>query len=326
MWMHREFKELLHSAEGESRRVIVVFLDVRGFSSFAGIAESTDTAEFLKSAYLKILDEYFPEAAFFKPTGDGLLILFDYDRSDLKVRLTEAVATSLRLVEEFPEICAEDPMINFAVPTKIGVGLARGSATRLTAEEKVLDYSGRPLNLAARLMDLARPAGIVLDGSFGFEQLPEEVQNRFVKDFAHVKGLAEEEPLDLFVLKDYTKISEQSRSPINSFRRHHEPTEDITFKLLEERAPLYLHPIKQEPARKETIKVHLSHPTVQPNGRRHPELRTNPTLRGTYEHAAGRHYARVDYSQIVKRMRDRGVKKSWNVRVTVEYDVIENGV
>jgi class 3 adenylate cyclase len=323
--MHREFRELLHSAEGESRRVIVIFLDVRGFSSFAGIAESTDTAEFLKSVYLSILDDYFPEATFFKPTGDGLLILFDYDRASLKDGLTEATATSIRLVEEFTEICRNDPMVNFEVPGKLGIGLARGSATCLTANDKVLDYSGRPLNLAARLMDLARPAGIVIDGSFGYELLPEEVQKRFVKDFAHVKGLAEEEPLDIYTLKDYTKITEQSRSPINSFKRHHETTEEFPFKLLEERAPIYLHPIKQEPARKETVKVHLSYPYVQPNGRKHPQLRTNPTLSAVHEHVAGRDYAKVDYSEIVKEMRDLGVKKSWKVRATVEYDVVDVG-
>lgn len=323
--MHREFKELLHTAEGAARRVVVVFLDVRGFSSFAGIAESTDTAEFLKSVYLKILDEYFPDAAFFKPTGDGLLILLEYDRENLGKVLTAATTTSVRLVEEFPKICADDPMINFEVPTKIGIGLARGSATCLTAGEKVLDYSGRPLNLASRLMDLARPSGVVIDGSFGFDLLPEDLRGRFTKDFAHVKGLAEEEPLDIYILKDYTRIPDFNKAPINSFKRHPEPTEEFSFKLLEERAPVYRHSLSQAPARKDTIKVHLSYPMVQPNGRKHPHLRKLPTLPATYEHAAGHDYAKVDYSRIVKRMRDYGVKKSWKITATVEYDVVDTG-
>jgi class 3 adenylate cyclase len=89
--MHKELRRLLHKAEGQSRRVVVVFLDVRGFSSFAGIAESTDTAEFLKTVYLKILDEHFPDAEFFKPTGDGLLILLDYNRENLQEVVRGAV-------------------------------------------------------------------------------------------------------------------------------------------------------------------------------------------------------------------------------------------
>jgi class 3 adenylate cyclase len=67
--MHRDLKELLRTAEGESHRVVVVFLDVRGFSTFAKVAESSDSAEFLKSIYLKILEEYFEDASFFKPTA-----------------------------------------------------------------------------------------------------------------------------------------------------------------------------------------------------------------------------------------------------------------
>ncbi len=322
--MHREFRDLLHTAEGEARRVVVVFLDVRGFSFFAGIAESTDTAEFLKSAYLKILDEYFPDSLFFKPTGDGLLILSGYDRESLQQELTTATETSIRLVEEFPHICKEDPMVNFEVPTKLGVGLARGSATCLTAGGKVLDFSGRPLNLAARLMDLARPSGIVFDVSFGYELLPEPVQERFGKDFAYVKGLAEEEPLDVYVLKGFTKIPEFNKSPINKFKRYAEETEEITFALLEERAPIFLHRLSEVPARKDTITVHLSYPTPRADGRKHPHLRTSPTLPAAYERAAGGDYAQVDYSGIVGEMRSEGIKKTWKMKVTVEYDIADD--
>ena len=57
--MHRELKGLLPSAKGESRLVVVVFLDVRGFSSFAKIAESSEAALFLRSMYVKILVQLF---------------------------------------------------------------------------------------------------------------------------------------------------------------------------------------------------------------------------------------------------------------------------
>ena len=39
--------------------MVVVFLDVRGFSSFAKLAESSEAALFLRSIYIKILDDVF---------------------------------------------------------------------------------------------------------------------------------------------------------------------------------------------------------------------------------------------------------------------------
>jgi class 3 adenylate cyclase len=319
--VHQEFRELLHIAEGQAKRVVVVFLDVREFSTFAGIAESTDTAEFLKSIYLRILDQYFPEASFFKPTGDGLLILSSYERDNLKQALTGAVATSIKLVEEFPRLCDDDPMINFEVPGKLGVGISRGSATCLEAGDKILDYSGRPLNLAARLMDLARPSGIVIDGKFGYDLLPKAVQERFTKDFAHIKGLAEEEPLDVFTLNGFTEIPEHNRSPINTYQRYAEPVEEMTFRDLEDRAPVYRHPLKKPPARKDTIKIHLSYPVVKPGGGKHPDLHEFPSpLVARYEQVGDKHFGVVNYSYVVQEMKEQGVKKPWRVTATVEYD------
>jgi len=44
--MHHELFNLLPAATGESQFVVVLFLDVRGFSSFAGSAESVEAALF----------------------------------------------------------------------------------------------------------------------------------------------------------------------------------------------------------------------------------------------------------------------------------------
>src|SRR5918996_3324855 len=145
--MHRQLKDLLHQARGESHLVLVVFLDTRGFSAW--MSESSEAAIFLRSTYTKILDDYFSTASFFKPTGDGLLIILDYDDANLRKVVQTAVQTSIRLIEDFPNICAGDPMVNFETPDKLGIGIARGAATSLISDGKTLDYSGRPLNLAA---------------------------------------------------------------------------------------------------------------------------------------------------------------------------------
>jgi len=56
-------------------------------------------------------------------------------------------------------------MLNFETPRR-SVLYRAGPATKLVSQDRTLDYSGRPLNLAARLMDFARPSGVVLDGQF----------------------------------------------------------------------------------------------------------------------------------------------------------------
>ena len=46
--MHRLFKEALEDATGESRRVIVVFIDIRDFSGFSQRCDSVDVAAFIR--------------------------------------------------------------------------------------------------------------------------------------------------------------------------------------------------------------------------------------------------------------------------------------
>ena len=153
--MHRIFREHLPRAQGDSRFVVACFVDVRDFSSF--FAESVEGAYFLRQLYRRLLDDFFPDASYFKPTGDGLMIISDIDDANIAETTRGTLTTSLRLVQEFPRLFERDPMINFPTPERLGIGIARGAASRLFVEGQTLDYSGRTLNLAARLMDLARP-------------------------------------------------------------------------------------------------------------------------------------------------------------------------
>src|SRR5712692_12073557 len=68
--LHERLRALLPSAGAESCRVIATFLDIRGFSTFSEKGESFDVASYLSSIYSTILTSYFPDADFFKPTGE----------------------------------------------------------------------------------------------------------------------------------------------------------------------------------------------------------------------------------------------------------------
>ena len=78
--------------------VIVLNVDIRDFSTFSERVESVQAALYIKKVYQKLLAEYFPDATFFKPTGDGLLLIYSFDDESLKSVSRSVVKTSLRLI------------------------------------------------------------------------------------------------------------------------------------------------------------------------------------------------------------------------------------
>lgn len=318
--MHRELKELLHDAHGETTKVVAMFLDVRGFTSFAGLAESPDAADFLKSAYTKMIDRHFADADYFKLTGDGLMVIYGFTDADtLKAALRDCVDKSLALVDEFPEITKDDPMINFKVPTNLGVGIARGGATVLKSGGKVLDYTGRPLNLAARLMDFARPSGVVLAGNAGVELLAAETQKRFSPDAVYIDGIAEETPVDVFFLADRTVIPDHRKVAIAAPVRVTDPTQEVPLSVLQERGPSFQQLLTREPAKQDDLVLHYAYPKTRADGTQHPTMKLNPSVPVSAVRKLNNWYAQIDFISIVKAIEKNGGKPDWPVQLTLEY-------
>jgi class 3 adenylate cyclase len=319
--VHRELKDLLPSAVGQSHLAVVVFADVRGFSSFARMAESAEAALFLRSAYSSILDDYYPNASFFKPTGDGLLIILDYDDSNLSEVVNSAVRSAIKLVEEFRDICRGDAMVNFDVPGELGVGIARGAATALVSGGKTLDYSGRPLNLAARLMDLARPSGVVFSDNLVVELLDPNLAERFSREQVYVKGIAEAEPTGVHILRSNVVLPESSRQPPVRYQWKQLPAESMPFREFSQRA-VYLYRLPEEPALTSDLRLHVTFPKVTSNGRRHPSINTTRTYSGEYTNRLGVHMVRLDHEPIRAALSEKGIKQTWPLEVVVEYAVV----
>lgn len=303
--------------------MVVVFLDVRGFSSFAKMAESSEAALFLRSIYIKILDNYFPAATFFKPTGDGLLIILDYDESNLVDTVNLAVKSSLELVKDFADLTLHDPMVNFDVPNSVGIGLARGAATALISDDYVLDYSGRPLNLAARLMDLARPCGVVFSDTLGHNLLAAEYATQFSSDSVYIKGLAESIPLTVFIARKMVTLPESSRHPLNRYDRTAIEEKTYTLKRLQEMGN-FLHQLPTRPVATDKIVVHVRFPQATASGRKHPTIHRTTQYPAEYIERQGKPYACVHYDEIAQKISERGVKPTWPVAVTIEYSTYAN--
>lgn len=223
-------RDLLAEAQGRSEFVIVVVADVRGFSAFSKKHESTDIAMFIKRFYMRMIDDYFSNANFYNTRGDGLLMTFPYSEKDLPQVANDVISSCMQCLAEFPRICDGDPMINFKTPENIGFGIARGTACCLYSSEQVIDYSGHLLNLCSRLMDLARPSGVVIDGHFLHEIIPEKFKASFVEKEIYIRGIAEERAYKIFCLDEYVTISEEFLNPLKGSQWH---TIEKEFKMYE---------------------------------------------------------------------------------------------
>ncbi len=315
--MHREFRKLLEKATGSSEFVIAVNIDIRGFSSFSKIVESTEVAMYIKRVYMKLIDEYFLNASFFKPTGDGLLIMISYTEESLNEILINTIETCLKVLVDFSSFCVNDPMINFDVPGKIGIGLSRGSVCRLCSEDTILDYSGKVLNLASRLMDLARPSGIVFDDNFGIDLFPDELINLFTKESVYLKGIAERESIDIYYTKDYTRISLLSKQPI----------EEIKWKTVKDTKTLkqikesirYAYDLPGKPLNPDQIKVKIIQPKVLKGKKRKEVLTMFNFSNFEYYLEADKPQVIIEFNALAKRLEIDKIKDNWNIDIEIIY-------
>jgi hypothetical protein len=79
--------------------VVAILLDIRGFSNFAERGGSFDTAYYLRSIYTTILRGRFPDRDFFKPTGDGMMLIHHLPRTRLNgQRLSKGSWSGLKLL------------------------------------------------------------------------------------------------------------------------------------------------------------------------------------------------------------------------------------
>lgn len=233
-----EATDRLAKAKGRSEHVMSIFMDIRGFSAFSKVNESPNIAIYVKKLFLKVLADYFPGAAYAKPTGDGLLIIYSYDEDTLSAVANDVVSACIRCTDDFSGLCANEPMLNFSLPDKVGFGVSRGLACCLYEGGTIIDYSGHLLNLAARLNGVARPSGVVIDGSFKLACLQEELLSQFTEDTIFLKGVADDHAVPVLCQTRLVNVSAHYRKRLTEiawkkhvleFKRKDFMVEDVTF-------------------------------------------------------------------------------------------------
>lgn len=206
------FRNALKKSRGRAEQVIVVFVDVRGFSAFSSSRDSVDIGLYVRRLFLSLIETYFPRACYHKSTGDGMMIVYPYQEKTLARIAKDVIGSSVSLYLDFDKLSALDTMITFEAPNACGIGINRGTVCCIESNEETLDYSGHVLNLAARLMDLARPEGIVMHASLG-NMIPENYVDSFELSSVYVRGIAENQPVPIYSLKGATSIPGSATSP-----------------------------------------------------------------------------------------------------------------
>ncbi len=319
--MHRKFRELLDTAEGHSEFIIVVVVDIRRFSEFSKRHESPDTAMYIKRVYMRLIDDYFRAASFYKPTGDGLLVTIPYTESTLKEVASNTIKSSLKCYEEFAHICDNDPMVNFDVPRGLGIGIARGTACCLKSKDLSLDYSGHILNLASRLMNLARPAGIIIDGDFTIKLLDDRDQELFEKKGVYIRSIAEESPKTVYILKDAVDIPPEYLQPlkVEQWESTEQKMTGKQWKELMSSFSFYRIVLDKPLRRPSAIKVTIIHPG-KIKGRFDSGITTYQDFKHfEYKRVVGEPRVVVDIDKIVKYLKSDKIPLNVEVRLRVDY-------
>lgn len=320
--MDGDFRKNLDSARGIAEFVIALNLDIRGFSSWSLTVDSAQTALYIKKVYAKLIDTYFAEANLIKPTGDGLFVVRAFEESQLKEVVSSTVKDAIAIVETFDSLCDDDDMVNFDVPEDVGIGIARGSACRLASDTLTLDYSGHVLNLASRLMELARPRGVILDAMLGVDLLPEETRDQFQDETVYLKGVSPEVPVAVKYWPDEVEMEEAAKHPIGEKRWKHETMTTTRRELEASEGRAYRFSLAQQPIAEHELVCTVEHDAVTPGGRKSQTRTTFFDFPAEIVETAGRKEARFDQGALAERLKRSDVGPTWEVAVKVDYRVM----
>jgi hypothetical protein len=314
--VHHRLRELLETAEGESKFVIALNLDIRGFSDWT--KDPAQSALYLKKLYTHLFDTYFSTASMVKPTGDGLMVVKTIDEDDLEEVAKQTIVDAVEIVERFEAMTAGARMINFDVPDQVGIGIARGSAARLVSEDATLDYSGRVLNLASRLMDLARPFGLVVDEGFGTDFFPQELADQFKEEEVYLQGVSPRDPVSVFCWPDDVEIPESSRHPLDDPALEHVTHECTLSDLKAMNFPLAL-PLPSRPPDPNSLECKVRHDRVLPGRRASKDYYAFYPIDVEVIELEGRPLGKIDVAGLISYLQDAGVRENWPIRLKVSY-------
>lgn len=188
---------------------LCVFVDVRGFTKWSENVENFNYMDEFGLKLQKLIRDNFHDSSSIKYLGDGAMIIKQLNEimpeedNDFDMFLEDLITDVLQRIKkanhEFRIICDKlKKKKGTKIDLELGWGVTKGYIKKAGDE-----YIGPDLNKSARLCDLSRPCGIVIDKD-DFPIIPDTIdiqlygQKRYIKSF--------DLPLDVWVTKE---ISDQ---------------------------------------------------------------------------------------------------------------------
>lgn len=318
--MYEELRNLLSQAEGKPEFTVVVYTDIRNFTGFCTTADPSEVALFLRKVYIRMMDVYFPDASFAKLTGDGILVVFPYEEKNARDIVNTVVSRCLSLHRDFGSFCGKGTILITPPPQKIGIGASLGPVHKFFSQGVTVDYSGRVLNLAARLTDMARPSGVVLDANFG-KLLKPELMVQFRNENVYVRGIAESTPIRIYC-SDSVVIDPIYRRRLDKPEWAIEEKE-FTLRQIKKMAPRFQFGLESEPVDLSQVRATASIPGEEIGGTELKEYEFTLNLGHPPEapRIAGQPAVFIEFDELASALEKRKISEDSKVTIEVSYPV-----
>jgi adenylate cyclase len=184
-------------AEGEVRHVTIMFLDIRGFTSFAERKTPQEVVAYLNTLFAAMITIVNANHGIInKFLGDGFMACFGAPLSN-GCDTANAVRAALEIARAVERMSADGTI----APTRIGIGLHAGTAVTGSvgsAERREYTIIGDTVNLASRVEQLTKHYGVALLVTEAVWQVVKDDYEARALDAVAVRG--RQEPVAVYAL------------------------------------------------------------------------------------------------------------------------------
>lgn len=147
--------------------IVVLYADIRNFSSWIQSVSPEQVAELIQIEYERVIQlsiDYYH--TFHKYLGDGFLLIWEIDdSSSFENALSLSIGAAFEIHKKFWYVSQD---LTYKPPEGLGIGISCGEAIRVQPESFIKelnepDFIGYTMNCGARLQSISAPYGVILD-------------------------------------------------------------------------------------------------------------------------------------------------------------------
>lgn len=187
-WALSDVSRLKTVGISESENIVALFFDLRGSTRWANAVAKIDLNfvrtfmdELRERAWSRASEPPLGRPNVVKFLGDGFMYVWRVPNNSVADSFNAVVRLADDLNSGYQAWRHEGDLKRMQTPDGIGFGVDVGPARRLTFENGSDDYLGEPVNIAAKLQDMARPRGGIVIQADRYNLLEGDIRDKFSK-------------------------------------------------------------------------------------------------------------------------------------------------